>query len=170
MNTIECIKSRRSIRKYVENKPVSKEQIEIIIESAMYAPTARNLRPWHFIIIDDRELLIKLSEVHPHGKMMAKATLGILVCGDVDIEPSKEYNAINCSAATQNILLAIHELGLGAVWLGVFPREERMKGISETLKLPEKAIPISLISIGHPDEFVETPQRVEKDKIHYNKW
>jgi len=136
----------------------------------MFAPTARNLRGWHFIIIDSKDLLKQLSEVHPYGKMLAHASLAILVCGDLNIEPSEAYNAINCSAATQNILLAAHELGLGAVWLGIYPRTERAEGMKTVLKLPDHVLPVALISIGYPDEQHAVPQRVEHNKIHRNGW
>lgn len=170
MNTLECIKTRRSIRKYVADKPVSKEMQDLLIEAGMYAPTARNLRGWHFIVIDDHSLLQQLSEVHPYGKMLAHAPLAILVCGDLNIEPSEAYNAINCAAATQNILLAAHELGLGAVWLGIYPRTERVAGTKTVLQLPEHVLPISLIAVGYPNEQHPLPQRVEQQKIHYNGW
>jgi len=170
MDTIKCIKTRRSIRKYLENKPVLPEHAQVMIEAGMYAPTARNLRGWHFIVVDDKDKLIRLSEVHPYGKMLAQASMGILVCGDTGIEPNESYNAINCAAATQNILLAAHDLGLGAVWLGVYPRKERMTGIAQVLNLPEHVVPVSLICIGYPDEIKETPERLERGKIHYNSW
>jgi nitroreductase len=170
MNTLESIKTRRSIRKYEKDKTIDEETISKLIEAGMYAPTARNLRGWHFVVIDDQIILKQLSEIHPYGKMLADASLGILVCGDLDIEKEDAYNAINCAAATQNILLAAHECGLGAVWLGVYPRQDRIDGISKALQLPKKALPIALISIGYPDETKETPQRVEHDKIHRNTW
>jgi nitroreductase len=170
MDIIKCIKTRRSIRKYIENKPIQPEQVQVMIEAGMYAPTARNLRGWHFVVINEKEKLVSLSEIHPYGKMLTQAALGILVCGDKAIEPNEAYNAINCAAATQNILLSAHHLGLGAVWLGVYPREERMTGISKELNLPEHVFPVALISIGYPDEIKETPERIEKEKIHYNSW
>jgi nitroreductase len=166
MNTLECIRTRRSIRKY-QNKQISNDQIRILLEAGMYAPTARNLRGWHFAVITKPQLLKELSEVHPHGKMLAEAAAAILVCGDLTIEPDESYNAINCSAATQNILLATHELGLGAVWLGVYPRKERMIGIARTLSLKENLLPMALISIGYPDETKETPARFEEEKVSY---
>jgi nitroreductase len=101
MDIIKCIKTRRSIRKYIENKPIQPEQVQVMIEAGMYAPTARNLRGWHFVVINEKEKLVSLSEIHPYGKMLTQAALGILVCGDKAIEPNEAYNAINCAAATQ---------------------------------------------------------------------
>lgn len=166
MNTLECIRTRRSIRKY-QNRQISSDKIRILLEAGMYAPTARNLRGWHFVVITGSQLLKELSEVHPHGKMLADAAAAILVCGDLNIEPDESYNAINCSAATQNILLASHELGLGAVWLGVYPRKERMSGIAHALSLTENLLPVALISIGYPNETKETPERFEEEKVSY---
>lgn len=133
----------------------------------MYAPSARDLRSWHFYVIRKPEILQQLSEVIPHGKMLTDAAAAILVCGNLNIEPDESYNVVNCCAATQNILLAIHELGLGAVWLGVYPRRERMEGISKTLSLKENMVPMTLVSIGYPDETIEMPMRVEEEKVSY---
>lgn len=169
MNTLQSIKTRRSIRKY-KNQPVPQEMVDQMLEAAMYAPSARNYRSWQFIVIDDSKKLNDLADLHPYAKMMKQATLAILVCGDKSIEPEVGYNAVNCSAATQNILLAAHDLGLGSVWLGVYPRRQRMDDISGYFKLPEHIIPINLICIGWPDEEKPVPERVEKEKVHYNKW
>jgi len=124
MDLIEGIFTRRSIRKYT-NQTITDEQIELLIKAGMYAPSASNQQPWHFIVINKREILNKIRDVHPYAKMLSEAQLAILVCGDHDLELSKGYWVVDCSAATQNILLAAHGMGLGAVWLGVHPREER---------------------------------------------
>lgn len=169
METMEAIITRRSIRKY-EKKAIEKEKVEQLLKAAMYAPSARNYQPWHYIVIDNREMLDKLAEVHPYGEMLKEAPLGILICGDINLEPTKEYIAVDCSAATQNLLLAAHDLDLGAVWLGVYPREERSKAISELLNLPENIIPVSLISVGYPAEKKAVPKRFRIERIHYNGW
>jgi nitroreductase len=164
MNTIETIINRRSIRKYTD-KPVDKEVIVQLLKAGMYAPTARNSRAWQFVVIQKREILHHLSQLHPYGKMLHEAPLAIVVCGDRNIDKEEGYLAINCAAATQNILLAAHELGLGSVWLGVYPRQERMKEISEFLQLPEHLMPVSLISLGYPAEHRAFPERFELEKI-----
>lgn len=170
MNTLECIKTRRSIRRYDRTRVIPDLLTDKLIEAGMYAPTARNLRGWHFIVINKKAILTELSDIHPYGKMLADASLAILVCGDLNIEPEEAYNAINCAAATQNILLAAHDMGLGAVWLGVYPRKDRMDGVRNIFHLPINALPVSLISIGYPSEEKEIPERVEKGKIHLNGW
>jgi nitroreductase len=169
MNTIDCLLNRRSIRKY-KDKQVPKETIDKILEAAMYAPSARNLQPWHFVVISKRDMLDKLSEVHPYAKMLKEAPVAILVCGDQSIDETVGYLSQNCAAATQNILLAAHELGLGSVWLGVYPREPRILAMKELFNLPEHILPISLIVIGYSDEEKTRPDRVIAERIHYEKW
>lgn len=169
MEIIEGIFTRRSIRKY-KDKKIPDEQVNILIKAAMHAPSARNQQPWHFVVVTERDILEKITKVHPYAKMLAEAQLAILVCGDETLELSQGYWVIDCSAATENILLAAHGIGLGAVWLGLHPREERKQAIRDLFKLPENIQPLSLISIGYPDEVKETPERFKPERIHYNKW
>jgi len=169
MEIIEGIFTRRSIRKY-KDKKIPVEQVNILIKAAMYAPSARNQQPWHFVVVTERDILEKITKVHPYAKMLAEAQLAILVCGDETLELSQGYWVVDCSAATENILLAAHGIGLGAVWLGLHPREERKQAIRDLFKLPENIQPLSLISIGYPDEVKETPERFKPERIHYNKW
>ena len=161
---IEAIFDRRSIRKYTEEK-LTEEQIERLLKAGMYAPTARNSRAWHFYVIEKREQLDHLSEIHPYGKMLRYATSAILICGDNAIDDTLGYHAVNCAAATQNILLAAHEMRLGAVWLGVYPREQRMQEIASYLDVNAQHIPISLIALGNTTVEKERPERYEIEKI-----
>lgn len=167
MTVLETILTRRSIRKYIQ-KEVPEELIDKILEAAMYAPTARNTQSWQFVVIKDRTLLDKLAVVHPYAKMLKYAPLAVLVCGDKSIEDDEAYLNQNCSAATQSLMLGAHALGLGSVWLGVYPKAERIDPIRELLKIPTHILPISLISVGWPDEVRETPQRFDRSKIHLN--
>jgi len=169
MDAIKAIRTRRSIRKYKPTE-VSEEVVNELVNAGMHAPTARNIQPWHFIVVNDRHLLDKLAIAHPYAKMLQQATLAILVCGDKKLQEAEGYIVQDCSAATQNILLAAHAHGLGAVWLGMFPREERIKKVSELLEIPDHILPVSLISIGYPDEQKEAPERFKKEKIHRNKF
>lgn len=125
---------------------------------------------WQFIVIGDSKKLNDLADLHPYAKMMKPATLAILVCGDKSIEPEVGYNAVNCSAATQNLLLAAHEFGLGTCWLGLFPNKPRMDDISQYFNLPEHILPVNLIAVGWPAEQKARPERFEKEKIHWNDW
>ena len=169
MDAIKNILNRRSIRKYTD-QPIPEIIVKAMINSGMHAPTARNLQPWHFIVVNDRNMLDKLSVVHPYAKMLKQATLAILVCGDRNLQEMDGYIIQDCSAATQNILLAAHAHGLGAVWLGMYPREQRMEDISKLLGIPDHILPVSLISIGYPDEHKEAPDRYNTEKIHWNKF
>ncbi len=166
---IEFILTRRSIRRYTD-EPVNQNDIELLLKAASYAPSANNYRPWHFLVITEREMLDKLSVVHPYAKMLKHAPLAILICGDSSVQEMTGYQAVDCSAATENLLLAAHAIGLGGVWLGVYPREQRMKDIKNLFQLPENINPVNLVSIGHPAEEKPFPERFNKEKIHYNKW
>ncbi len=170
MELYEGIISRRSIRKYTGEK-IGDDQIKALIKAGMYAPSARNMRPWHFIIIDNSEVMKKIMKIHPYSSMLSEASHAIVVCGDEKLENGPGYYKLDCSAATQNILLAAHSMGLGAVWLGVEPRPERIKGISSILGLPDYIHPLSIISVGVPVKIpCEIPDRYEPEKIRRNRW
>jgi len=166
---IQAILERRSIRSYGP-EPVEKSKIDILLKSAMYAPSARNEQPWHFIVIDDRDLLERLEAAHPYASMLPGASHAILVCGDQELELSMNYWPVDCSNATQNLLLAAHAIGLGAVWLGVYPRQERQDAIRDIFKLPGHVHPFSLVSIGYPAEKKDIPERFREDRIRWNQW
>ena len=169
MDALEAILTRRSIRKY-QDKLVDDDTVRKLLEAAMAAPSSMNLQPWRFIVIDDRAILDKIPDLHPHAKMLKEAPLAVLVCADSKVQNIEGYWAQDCSAATENILLAAHALGLGAVWLGVFPRKERMDAVVGLLDLPEEIKPVSLISIGHPAEEKPASNRFDPSRVHHNKW
>jgi len=166
---IRSLIERRSIRHYTR-QVVEKSKINLLLISAMYAPSARNEQPWHFIVIEERHLLDLIPGVHPYSAMLKEAALAILVCGDEKLETSKGYWPVDCAAATQNMLLAAHALNLGAVWLGVYPRRERQEGIRKIFDLPPHIHPFSLVSIGYPDEQKPVPDRYREERVHWNKW
>jgi len=169
MDAIDGILTRRSIRKYT-NKSIPDEVIKELLEAGVSAPSAGNQQPWQFIIIDNREVLDEASQVLPNGKLLKDANKAILVCGDLNLETHKGYWPIDCSAATQNILLAAHAKGLGACWLGIYPREERVSNLQKLFKTPEHIIPFSVISLGFPDEESKKVDRYDNSKIHKNTW
>ena len=154
MELFEGLLSRRSIRKYTGAK-IDDELIRSMVKAGMYAPSANNKRPWHFIIVDDREIMKSIMNVHPYSSMLAEASHAIIVCGDEKLQNGPGYYVLDCSAATQNILLAAHALGFGAVWLGVEPRSERKNAIKKIFGLPEYIHPVSIISIGVPIKIPE---------------
>lgn len=169
MDALQAILTRRSIRKYRKD-PVPQDLVRGVIEAAMFAPSAGNEQPWHFIVIDDRRLLDEIPSFHPHSLMLREANVAVLICGDLDLERHAGYWTQDCAAATQNLLLAAHAKGLGGVWLGVYPREERVRGLRDLLQIPEKVVPFSLIPLGYPAEEKPRPHRFNPARIHRNRW
>jgi len=165
----ETIITRRSIRKY-KKRPISQEIIRKLLQAASSAPSAGNQQPWHFVILDDRKILNVIHTFHPSAKMLFSADKAILVCGDLHLEKFKGYWMVDCAAATENILLAAHTLGLGACWLGLYPREGRMAGMKKLLHLPSHIIPFAVVSLGYPDEIKPREDRYDQSRIHHNKW
>ena len=164
---IQKIFARRSIRKY-KREPVSEEHIQTLLEAAMAAPSASNRKPWQFIVVTERGTLDALAESHPHGKMLFDAPLAISVCGD--LTEMERYWVQDCSAATENLLLAVTALGLGAVWLGVYPRQERVTAVRRILALPDYITPLNLISIGHPAEEKRPRTQFDGSRVHRESW
>ncbi|MDY7079515.1 MAG: nitroreductase family protein [Chloroflexota bacterium] len=164
---IQTIFARRSIRKYTD-EPVSEADVKTLLEAAMAAPSASNRKPWQFFVVTERQVLDALAEAHPHGKMLFQATLCISVCGD--LTQMERYWVQDCSAATENLLLAATALGLGAVWLGVYPREERVTAVSQVLGLPETITPLNLVSIGHPAEEKKPRTQYDEARVHRERW
>lgn len=136
----------------------------------MNAPSAGNAQPWQFIVITDRKLLDEIAVIHPHAKMTKQAPLAILVCGDTGREIHQGFWPIDCSAAVQNILLAAHGLGLGAVWTGIFPRKDRADAFRQMFHLPEHIAAHSLIPIGYPADFPAPESRYRDQFVHHNRW
>ena len=170
MDSMQALFSRRSIRKYT-TQPVTEEVLREILESAMSAPSAGNQQPWHFIIINDRKILDEIPSLHPHSQMLKEAPVAILVCGDLKLEKHVDYWVQDCAAATENLLLAVHAKGLGAVWVGIYPRQERVEGLRKLLGIPEHVTPLSLVPVGYPAESKPArPDRYSAAKIHHNGW
>ncbi len=136
----------------------------------MAAPSAGNEQPWHFMVIDTRKILDEIMNVHPHASMLKDATVAILVCGDLSLERHKGYWVQDCAAATENILIAVSQKKLGAVWLGVYPREDRVEGLRELLGIPDHVVPFSLVPIGHPAEEKPPKSGFDMERIRYNTW
>ena len=169
MDTIECILTRRSIRKYTD-RPVPDEMVKLLLQAAMAAPSSANEQPWQFVVIRDRQMLNLVSTVHTFSYMLSQAALAILVCEDPTFEVNNGRGQLDCSAATMNILLSAHTLGLGAVWVGIYPVEERINKIRDLLSIPSHVIPISLISLGYPDEKLSREDRFKQERVHYGSW
>lgn len=167
---LDNIATRTSIRDY-EARPVEKEKIEKMLRAAMAAPTAMNKQPWHFVVVDQRNVLDALAGANPYAKMLKKAPLAIVVCGNTDkmIEGGgRDFWIQDASAATENLLLAAHAMGLGAVWTGAYPSEERCISISKVLSLSDNLIPLNMIVVGYPAEHPQPKQKFKEENISYN--
>ena len=167
----QFILGRRSIRVYAPGD-VSEADITRLLEAAMAAPSAVAKDPWRFVVVRKKEMLSTIAAALPYGGMLATAPLGIIVCGDLDAAHDCQlgYLLQDCSAAIENLLLAVHALGLGACWLGIHPREDRISKIKEILQLPASVIPIAGIAIGHPGEEKEPRTRFNPEYVHWEKW
>jgi nitroreductase len=169
MDAIEAILSRRSIRRYAP-QPVPEAVIRQLLEAAMSAPSAGNEQPWQFVVITDRRILDEIPRFHPYAEMLKEATVAILVCGDLRLEKYRDHWVQDCSAATQNILLAAHAKGLGAVWVGIYPTEDRVVRIRKLLGLPSHVVPLCLVPLGHPAEQIPRAERYDASRVHRNQW
>ena len=169
MDAMDAILSRRSIRRYTRQS-VSDETIKELLEAAMSAPSAGNEQPWHFVVIRERQILNEIPKYHPYSQMLKDAPLAIMVCGDEQLQKYQGYWVQDCSAATENLLIAVQAKGMGAVWLGVYPIEDRVAALRELLGIPDNVIPFSLISIGYPAEQKPRSDRYDDSRIHHNQW
>jgi nitroreductase len=163
---LEIIFARRSIRQYT-GEPVRAEDVQSLLEAGMAAPSGSNRRPWHFVVVTDKGVLRTLADRHPFGKMLAGAEVAIAVCGDPAIS---DWWVQDCTAATENILIAAVGLGLGAVWLGCHTRPEREQAVREVLGIPPGIGVLSLLSIGHPGEQKEARTQFDPRRVHQDRW
>ena len=163
--------SRRSVRRY-RDEPVPDGLIQDLLEAAMAAPSAVAKDPWEIIVVKDKGVLQTLSAGLPNGTFLQQAGVGFVMCGDLAKAHDSllSYMIQDCSAAIENILLAASALGLGACWLGVHPREERMAHIREVLGIPEAVTPIGAIAAGWPEEQPPARSRYTEDKVHRERW
>lgn len=170
---MQNILSRKSVRAYTD-QPVSRAQIDTLLRAAMAAPTGRDMRPWKFIVVDDKEMLKTLAGRLPYAKMLPEAQAAVLICGDLSVTDDKGNPSGNwmfdCSAATENLLLAAESMGLGAVWTAVYPYDERLRPVTEVMQLPDYIVPLNVIPIGYPKGNPQPKNKYDADNIHYNGW
>lgn len=169
MELSEVLLKRRSVRKFTD-EPVSEDDIEKLLRAAMSGPSACNRRPWEFFVVTDAEKLEELRMASRFSRMKAK--LALVVCGDLSRTlplQLAEYWIQDCSAASENILLRAADLGLGAVWCGIYPQKRAEKKVREALSLKEKQVPLNIIWVGHPAEFPEPGDWFDEKRIHYIK-
>ncbi len=166
---MEAILTRRSIRKF-EAQPVPAETINELLQAAMCAPSASDERPWHFVLIDDRNIFAQIHKFHPFAQALKTALCAILVCGDERLEKNKGFWVQDCAAAVENILIAAQAKKLGATWLGVYPLSERIEPMRKLLHIPNHVHPFALIPVGFPAEQKPPVNRFESTRVHFNKW
>lgn len=165
--TISVIMNRKSVREYRKERPIKDENMETLLKAAMAAPSGRDIRPWEFIVINNRETLDRLAKELPTAKMLAKAPAAIVVCGD---SIKSFYWYLDCAAATQNILLTAEALGLGAVWTAVYPYEDRTATVVKHTELPAHILPLAIIPIGYPVGQQTVKNKYDQSRIHTNQW
>ena len=166
------IMTRTSIRKFTD-QPVEAEKVEQMLRAAMAAPTAVNKQPWHFVVVDDKEVLNQLGGPGRRGDMLRNAPLAIVVCGNMEKAldgPGRDFWVQDVSAATENLLLAAHALGLGAVWTGAYPITERAGQIAQVLGMPETIIPLCVVVIGYPDEQPTPKDKWKPENVSHNRY
>lgn len=169
MNILDTIMTRRSIRRFT-GQVISDENLEKILKAGFQAPSAHNTEPRDFVVVKEESILNEISEFHKYAKMLPGAGCGIIVCGDKTKQEELGYLIADCSASIENMLLAAHGLGLGAVWCGVYPVSDYVENMSKTLNLPDHIIPVGMVVVGEKDQEAKFIDRFDSESVHYDKW
>jgi nitroreductase len=169
MEAVEALLTRRSVRRYTD-EPVPEELVDKLLHVAMAAPSAGNEQPWLFVVVRDRGQLRAAAEAEQYGGMIASAQVAVVVCADLDLVEHEGFWIQDCAAVTQNLLLGAHALGLGAVWVGTYPREERVEGLRMVFGLPANVVPFSVVAIGYPADQLAPADRFDPSRIHVNRY
>jgi len=172
-DVMTAIATRKSVRKFDPSRTVDAALVEKLLRAAMAAPTAMDRRTWEFIVVRDEAKLKALGEALPYSRISNGARLAICVCGTLDNGlpgRGKEYWVQDCAAAAENLLLAAHGHGLGAVWTGVWPGEDRIAAARQILGIPEEYAPLCMIPIGYPAENPAVKDKWNPAKVHYDRW
>lgn len=164
---LDLMYERRSIREYTD-EPVDDGQVEAMLKAAMAAPSAQNLQPWHFVVVRERKRLDELAEVHKYAYMLEQAPMAIVVCGDADV--SKKHWVEDTCAATQNLLLAATALGLGGVWISIYPKKKHQRAVRELLDIPEHVGVLCALAVGHPAEKKKSRTKYDPACVHQDAW
>lgn len=167
---IQNIMTRVSVRKY-DGKPVSEAEVEALLRAGMAAPTAMNRQPWDFVVVDDRAELDSLAAALRRAPIANGCPLVVVVCGNIEkAGEGNEFWVQDASAATENILLAAHAMGLGAVWCGGYPLADRCEAVGKVLGLPSYVKPLSIICVGHPAEAPAVKDKWKPENVHRNRF
>ena len=171
MDVSEAIRKRCSIRQFRDgNGVIPDDKIRRILEAARWASSPFNIQPWEFIIIKNKETLEELSLCSPFARAVKNAPLVIVMCGDLSLDRHGGFWVQDCSAATENMLLQIADLGLGSVWLGLYPLQERVDYVKKQFSLPETVIPFAILPVGFPAKEMNPSDRFNPDRVHYETW
>jgi nitroreductase len=169
MDCLESIYTRRSIRKYTDKK-VPDDLIEKLLKAGMSGPSAVNEQPWYFIVVKDKKLLEAIPKASPYAQMAKDAAVAIIVCGEPQLQKIEGFWSQDCCIAAQNIVLAAHALGLGAVWTAAYPMQDRVDNLQKLFNIPKKIMPLCVIPLGYPAEKKGLVERFKKERVHYDKW
>lgn len=169
MDTLEAIATRRSVRRFT-GEPVDEAAIDAVLRAGFCAPSATNRRPFHFVVVRDSETLHALHRIQPMAQMLPAAGCAVVACGDRLLQPLKGFLVEDVSAAIQNMLLAAHAQGLGAVWCGLHPIALFTGGVRRALKLPRHILPVGMIALGHPEKVPGPRDRFDAARVHQERW
>jgi len=169
MDILEAIFTRRSIRRFT-GEPVGEDHLKLLMKAGFSAPSAHNFQPRNFVVVRDKNILEAIAEAHPYAKMLPQAGCGIIVCGDKKKQGSTSFILEDCSASIENMLLAAHGIGLGAVWCALYPVKQVIKTVTKFLNLPSNIIPVGMVVVGHKNEEKAPADRYDESKIHYEQW
>lgn len=164
---LDVLYDRRSIREYTE-QPVTDDQVVAMLKAAMAAPSAQNLQPWHFVVVRKRKLLDKLAQVHKYAYMLEKAPMAIVICGDQEV--SERHWVEDTCAATENVLLAATALGLGGVWISLYPKKKHQKVVRELLDIPDHVGVLCIVAVGRPAEEKKARSQYDPERVHQDEW
>ena len=169
-DTIKTIFNRTSVRRFTSAE-VSRETLVLLAKCGMAAPSANNKQPWFILAVTDRQLLHALGDRLPYAKMTREAAAALVVCGNLETDHAgseKRYWVQDCSAVTENILLAAESLGLGAVWTAAYPNVDRMDTVREILNLPQNLVPLNVIPLGHPEGAPKSKEKWNEARFRFN--
>ena len=172
MTTLDAMKAilgRRSIRKFT-GEAIPDEDVKLFLEAAMAAPSACNQQPWHYVVVRSRETFSRFMEAQRYTRMLEKASVAVVVCADPELQTCPGFWVQDCSAATENLLLAVHALGYGATWCGLYPNDDVVWKVRELLGLPKQVYPLCVVAIGVPGEEKPPADRFRQDRVHTEKW
>jgi nitroreductase len=169
MPRTDPILSRRSIRRFTHEK-IDEAQVRALLSAGMCAPSADDERPWHFVVVTDPSIRLTLSQVSAYTYVVKDSPVAILVCGDESLQKQHGCWMLDCSAATENILLEANLIGLGAVWLGIYPVEGRIQKVRIVTGAPQHVVPFSIVAVGHPAERKYPISRYDECRVHYEQW